>query len=198
MQRTIVALAFAFAMTASDAWSATITENVGPNTSTDSAFIGQSITTPAGGPWNNLTYNLFDINGNASAFGTLYLLNAEYLGTPNALSSATPGFLASTSTISNGIWQFASGVTVNSSTQYFLYTADLNNILRQNTTGVYAGGIAYYSLSAASNYVTDATSDTLFNFSGTPITRGSDVPEPGTFALLGAGVGMLVLMRRRS
>ena len=57
-------------------------------------FPGQSITTPTGGPWDNLTFNWFDspganIVGIPIAGGTLFLLSSEYLGTPAALSSST-------------------------------------------------------------------------------------------------------------
>src|SRR5690242_7666954 len=60
--------------------------------------LGQSLMTPAGGPWNNLTFNWFDTGGTPNlgvpspiATGTLFLLNQEYLGTPAALSAATSG-----------------------------------------------------------------------------------------------------------
>lgn len=184
-----------FTLTLVPAFAATIVEYNGANTSTDSIFIGQSVTTPAGGPWDNLTFNLYDINDAPSANGTLYLLTQAYAGTPAGLSNATPGYLASTASINAGIWSFAPSVTLNSNTQYFFYTDGLNNILRANTTGTYAGGIAYYSLAANSAFVTDSTSDTLFNLSGTPGATG--VPEPASALTLGAGLLIIFLLRRR-
>lgn len=188
--RTLPLLALLFA----PAYAATIVEYNGANTSTDAAFIGQSITTPSGGPWTNLTFNLYDVNDVPSANGVLYLLTQAYSGAPNALNSGATGFLASTSTISNGIWSFAPSVTLSSNTQYFLYTESINNILRANGTGVYPDGIAYYSLSAGGAFVNDPTSDTLFNLSGTPGATG--VPEPETALLLAAGLTALALTRR--
>eukprot|EP00456_Euglypha_rotunda_P024802 TRINITY_DN20210_c0_g1_i4.p2 TRINITY_DN20210_c0_g1~~TRINITY_DN20210_c0_g1_i4.p2 ORF type:complete len:106 (+),score=26.47 TRINITY_DN20210_c0_g1_i4:199-516(+) len=79
-----------FTLAAVSSIAGTIVEYNGANTSTDSAFIGQSITTPSGGPWTNVTFNLYDVSDNPSANGTLYLLTQEYLGAPNALSSGTP------------------------------------------------------------------------------------------------------------
>ena len=39
---------------------------------------GQSVTTPAGGPWNNITFNFFsDFAGTPAAAGTLFLLSQE-------------------------------------------------------------------------------------------------------------------------
>jgi hypothetical protein len=182
------------ALALTPAFSATIVEYNGANTSTDAIFIGQSITTPTGGPWTNLTFNLYDINDAPSANGTLYLLTQAYAGAPNALSNATPGYLASTATINAGIWSFAPAVSINSSTQYFLYTDANNNILRANTTGTYPDGIAYYSFAANANFVTDPTSDTLFNLSGTPGATG--VPEPASALILAAGLAALALVRR--
>jgi len=62
---------------------------------------GQSVTTPAGRPWNNLRFNfvigesgqLFGPQG-TGAFGTLFLLSQAYAGTAAGLDAATPGFLA--------------------------------------------------------------------------------------------------------
>jgi len=173
----------------------TITENTGTNNGTDSIWVGQSVTTGGGGPWNNITFNLFDINSAASANGTLYLLTSEYLGTPNDLSAATPGYLASTATIVSGVWEFSNSLTLSANTQYYVY-AGLNNILRQNTTGTYGGGIAYQAIGLGDqSFTADSSTDTLFNLSGTPITE-SGIPEPSTVVLLSAGLLAMLALRR--
>ena len=78
---------------------------------------GQSVTTPVGGPWNNLTFNWLDLAGAPTAAGTLFLLTQAYVGTPAALGAATPGFLATTASISGGMWIFDPSVTIQGATQ---------------------------------------------------------------------------------
>ena len=95
-------------------------------------YDGQSVTTPAGGPWNSIGFNFVQC-GNPSgtsclagtnspyALGNLYLLTQVYDGLPSGLSSATPGFVAEATTIVGGVWTFASSVTLTPSTQDFFY-----------------------------------------------------------------------------
>ena len=109
------------------------------------AGYGQSLTTPAGGPWDTIGFNLIDDTGAAYAIGGLYVLNEAYAGTRADLSSSTAGYLGFTNTISNGIWDF-SGVTLNPGTQYFFYMdsiVPLGPVIELVTSDVYPGGNAY-------------------------------------------------------
>ena len=47
---------------------------------------GQSVTTGAGGPWDNLTFNWLNGAGssNPTAFDTLFFLDQQYTGAPPA------------------------------------------------------------------------------------------------------------------
>src|SRR4030088_860863 len=82
---------------------------------------GQSVTTPVGGPFDNIFFNWYNSTGAPTAAGSLFALTQSYTGTPAALSAATPGFLASTSTINSGVYVFTPGVTLQGNTQYFFY-----------------------------------------------------------------------------
>jgi hypothetical protein len=167
---------------------------------------GQSLATPAGGPWNNIQFNfvigesgqLFDPDG-TGALGTLFLLSQSYTGAPGALGIATPGFLASTSTIDGGVWQFAPDVTLQPETQYFFYMGSVlgpTQVLWQSVLNPYAGGNAFRSFDGGS-YSAQATQDQAF------LLRGdvAGVPEPGSIIITAAGLallGVLRIARRRS
>ena len=74
----------------------------GPSVAANDSLPGVSLTTPVGGPWDSITFNFFDTNGDPEANGNLYILTSQYLGTPNGLSTLTPGFLAqSIGTVAN-------------------------------------------------------------------------------------------------
>ena len=61
---------------------------------------GQSVTTPTGGPWGNISCNFINgIDGSAYARGGLYVLTQSYAGTPAGLSTSTTGYLGFTNTI---------------------------------------------------------------------------------------------------
>ena len=86
------------------------------------ALSSRPLTTTSGGPWNSLSFNFFANDGSTPvAFGDLFILDQEYLGTPAALSSSTAGFLAQSTGISSNGYQFDSSITLNSSTQYFFF-----------------------------------------------------------------------------
>jgi hypothetical protein len=94
-----LAVLAAVTLLGSTPWTAhadTITEYTAADGATISARFGQSLMTPSGGPWHDLTFNFFtDVPPTTpTAAGTAFLLTQEYLGTPAALSSSTPGFLA--------------------------------------------------------------------------------------------------------
>lgn len=168
---------------------AVLTEfTAGINTAT-TPFIGQSATTLAGGPFNNITFNFFsDVSGGTtpSAAGDLFVLTQSYAGTPAALSVLTPGFLAQSTGISSGIYQFNPAVTLQGGTQYFFY-ANQAVLVSGSNAGGYPGGTAFTAGGANlpfGVYLGDAN----FRLTGTLV--GTAVPEPSM--LLGGGVGAVL------
>jgi hypothetical protein len=177
---------------------------------------GQSVTTPTGGPWNDIGFNFAQCaepSGTSClstvnppfALGGLYLLTQIYDGTPAGLSTATPGFIARTTTINGGVWAFDPGVTLNSSTQYFFYmdTAFNGPEVVFSSANPYAGGQFFEANSGnGPTYGADdsiiANLDHVFALTGTPV---NSVPEPGTAALVVFGVaglaGAKTFRRRR-
>jgi hypothetical protein len=155
-------------------------------------FIGQSLVTPAGGPWHDLTFNFFS-NVPATtptAVGTAFLLSQEYLGTPANLSSSTPGYLASSTGIVAGRYVFAPGVTVQPNTTYWVYeNAEISSISGNNTVSAFHD---YFSGSATSNFAGFSPSEN-FRLSGDVVT--SAVPAPPAVVLVGLGAGCVVLKR---
>jgi hypothetical protein len=177
---------------------------------------GQSITTPAGGPWDDIGFNFAQCatpSGTSClstanppfALGGLYLLTQKYDGLPSGLSSATPGFIAFTSTITGGVWTYAPGVTLNPSTQYFFYmdTAFDGPDVVYSDSNPYPGGQSFEANSGnGPTYGPDdsiiANEDHVFALTGNAV---NSVPEPGTAALMVFGlaglVGAQTLRRRR-
>jgi PEP-CTERM motif len=163
-----------------------ISENltVNANSGVNPVAVGQSLTTPGGGPWDNIQFNFYLLDGSPYAEGTLYLLSQEYTGPLAALNAATPGFLASTSTISGGVWQFA-GLTLQPNTEYFFQSGTVSTTARTFHSGpVLDGGIMYATSVIGSNYLAIPNQDMAFTLQGT----ATGVPEPGTLWLLGTAV----------
>jgi len=201
------------------AWADVITQNTsGTQATILSGFSdGQSVTTPIGGPWDNLGFNFVqcvDPSGTSClstttntpfALGGLFLLTQKYDGLPSGLSSATPGFIADTSTIVGGVWTFASSVTLNPSSQYFFYmnTAFNGPEIVYSNANPYAGGQSFEANSGnGPTYGPDdsviASEDHVFALTGDPV---GSVPEPGMGALLALVLASLVgaqTLRRRA
>ena len=106
-------------------------------------FAGQSVVTPAGGPFNNLRFNWYTFSGPPTAFGTLYLLSQEYLGLPGGLSPSTPGFVARSESIVDNQYRFAPGVTLTAGAQYWFYTDTQGSFVTSFFGSTYAGGDLY-------------------------------------------------------
>jgi hypothetical protein len=154
-------------------------------------FVGQSVTTPGTGPWNELTFNWFDPNGAAVAGGTLFVYDQAFAGTPAALSAAAPGFIGQSATIVAGVWHFDPSVILQANTLYFFYS---NVALSVSGSGgpatAYPGGSAFFS-NGVEAFFTDLDDDANFRLTGTP------VPEPASGLLLLTGLAAARLARRR-
>lgn len=180
---------------------ATIASNTSTNATT-SGFnfaAGQSVTTPAGGPWNNITFNLVDSSGGAFGIGFLYLLTQSYAGTPADLSSSTPGFVAISNAHSAGMWLFDPSVTLQGSTTYhFLMNSllDQGQALRYSTLNPVPNANFYTAMGMQENYSAGSTLDAAFLLQGTAITSGAAVPEPASLVLLGLGLFTLAMRKR--
>jgi hypothetical protein len=170
-----------------------ITENLGGiKTSGNGFYFGQSLVTPAGGPWHNLTFNFFS-NVPATtptAAGTAFLLSQEYLSTPASLSSSTPGFLAASTGIVAGQYTFASGATVLPNTTYWLYE---NTAFDDISGGNDVSGTVrvYYSRGIDVNFQSNLSAN--FRLSGDVVT--SPVPAPPAVVLVGLGAGCVAVKR---
>src|SRR5262245_58145137 len=118
----------AVVLAATDANASTISMQLGSSEFGVARYFGQGVTTPAGGPWNNISF-YFDSQVGAGgttpfAIGDLFLLNQTYAGTPAALSSSTPGFLAMSTGISGGTWVFDASVVLQPLTTYYFLMGD--------------------------------------------------------------------------
>ena len=154
--------------------------------------LGQSVTTPDGGPWNAITFNLFNFITNAPfAYGTLYLLADPFAGNVADLGSATAGYVADTSTITDGAWVFPASGTLQPNTQYYFYMA--SGVPAPVLFGVdlYAGGLAYQTDSRF-NWVEDTAFDLNFSLAGTAAVA---TPEPAAAIFLAPAY--LALWRNR-
>ncbi len=158
-----------------------------------SSVIGQSVTTPAGGPFNNIAFNFYGFDGSLfpTAAGTLFILDQPFLGAPADLGSA-PGLIGQSTGISGGIYQFDPSLTLLGSTQYFFY-ANQGFPTRGDPFDHYAEG-KLYAVNGTGNFApTFADADFLLT--------GSIAPLPSALflgsILLPATLASLTLHRRR-
>ncbi len=175
---------------------AIVTENNGGNqTAGAGGFFGQSFTTPTGGSWTNIRFNFVNgSTGNAVAAGGLYVLDQQYGGNPNALSTTTAGFLGFTNVISGGQWQFT-GLTLNPNTKYFVYMSnETTETLKFALLGTYTGGDGYNAIGASQPYSLIAPS---FDFDFSVQGDVTSVPEPSSIVLSSLVAGGLGLRRWR-
>lgn len=150
-------------------------------------FYGQSFTTTTPQPETDIIFNFYS-NVPATtpaAFGTGFLLSQQYLGTPAALSSATPGFLAE-ATASGGEYSFGSAATLLPSTQYFFYeNASIPSGSISGGQSDYSGGNFYRALASGADFGSSAPESANFLVQGT-----AAVPEPSGLAVVGVAAGV--------
>lgn len=185
----VLALVWAAASARAD----TIINNPQVVTGAGPGYLGESFTTPNGGPWNDIAFAFLSPSDAPEASGDLFLLSEAYSGPNDALSSATAGFLAESTGINAGFYDFASSVTLQADTQYFVYmdTAGGPILVAQGAALAGAGGFLTYS--EGSSYV--STPVLSFEVTGTPM---SATPEPSTIVpTVLMGLAMLVGFRSR-
>ena len=172
---------------------------------------GQSFTTLAGSPVNNVTFNFFSdgpttdddgnpVGGPAStpyAFGTGILLDTEYLGKPEDLGSSSTGYLGTGNAVGN-FYVFDPSVILNPNTKYFFYTTTSFPAfsLSGGSHPDYDGGLFYSVIGENYAPCEPGESGPSFNFRviGDAV---AGVPDTGTTAFL-LGLSFLgILLHRR-
>ena len=162
----------------------------GSDASVTGVYWGQSVLTGSGTSWNNLQMNFYT-GSTPIAFGNLYMFSSEYSGAPNGLSSST--YLASASDFGS-TWDFAPSVTVAANTMYWFYSDSVNSgSLTGNSDNSKPVEDYYYSFNGSSNFNNGGTAINYL-LTGTPSTS---VPEPATYTMLLAGLGLFCFMARR-
>jgi len=81
------------------------------------ARLAQSVTLPAGGAFNNIRFRWIPFPGAPPLEGALYIIDREYLGAVDAVSSA-PGLVARSTRIESGEYVFDPAVTLTGGTKY--------------------------------------------------------------------------------
>jgi len=190
--------------------SSTIEQQGAGQTGTSNNYLGQSITIPGAGSYNNLRFNWDGYPPSSPtapaprgqlAVGDLFILAQEYLGLPANLGTSTAGFLARAERAEQGQYVFAPSVTLKGGTKYWFYMYYAPGSARFNpitgfSEGTYAGGDLYVApeLGGAFSplpFRKAAASLRVISF-GPPIVYYT--PPPGTyidanFKLIGAPAG---------
>lgn len=168
------------------------------NSASGLAF-GQEVSTGSGGPWDDITFSfLSEPSGTPVASGSIFLLSQQYFGTPQNLSSSTSGYLAESTGVANGAWDFASSITLQANTNYWFYTnGSVVGSFNFNVPGN-AGEHYYDSVTIGGNFMLEAPSSTAdFRLTGDPVGVSS-TPEPSSFVLFGIAVTGLGVARWRN
>jgi hypothetical protein len=157
-------------------------------TGTDN-WVGQSVTIPGSGTYNNLRFNWYHYNpaGTPVAFGTLYLLTQEYTGLSSGLGPATPGFVARSEAVKDSQYVFPAAVTVAGGKRYWFYSDTRGRFTTSFNKDIYGGGDLYVT-GYPTNPFTRAQASWLLLPSGEYLK-----PAPGTgvdanFKLQGAAI----------
>ncbi len=114
-------------------------------------WAGQSVTIPQG-TYDNIRFCWLGVSTDATispamqqqpaAFGTLYLLDREYLGLPADLVSA-PGLIARSETNIDGQYAFRPEVKLAGGRQYWFYTDTQGSFVSGFSEDTYPGGDLY-------------------------------------------------------
>ena len=170
---------------------------------TGSYFMGQRFTTPAGDPYTLEKFTWLTTAGApvAANASKLWILNDEYLGTPAALNSSMPTYVADSGTYGAsevGYYTFSSPPQLSASTNYWAYVSDdsVQNVGRE--VDVPTPNVRYYAFDSTSTYTKTGDGDESYNFRAEG-SQVAPVPEPGTLVLFSAATlaGGLMARRRR-
>jgi hypothetical protein len=123
----------------------TLVDVTAGSTGTSNNYVGQSVTIPGHASYHGIGFNWYTYGASPSptAFGTLYLLDAEYLGPPDLLSPSTPGFIAASESIVGGQYLFDSKVKIKGGHQYWFYTDAMGAFATGFSGSTYDGGDMY-------------------------------------------------------
>jgi len=212
--------------------SITTAETISRNDGGSVAFIGiygygQSVLTPSGGPWTNITFGFLSIPGGGysiqwpdNAVGKLFVLTQEYTGPFGGLSEAMPGFLATGTTPPTAItglryfayWEFDSSLILAPNTRYYFYASQGLLGVGQpfppslhdagtNQAYITSGGGTIQQCGGFQNVVpgncTFGPLDPSLPMISFNYVLSGVVPEPETYAMLLAGLGLLGFAARR-
>ena len=109
-EKWVLALAFAALAAALPARATTLADYTAGTTDSGGDF-GLAFTTPSGGPWDEITFNFFAVDGTTLvAAGTAYLFTSAYTGSPTGLSSAS--YLAASTGVSSNVYDFSATFTL--------------------------------------------------------------------------------------
>jgi hypothetical protein len=129
------------------------------------------------------------------AFGTAFLLNNEYLGTPAALSPAAAGFLGSANAV-GGIYTFPASLILQPATTYYLYSNSFFDTVNGGP-GAVAGVTTYFAATPTSNFApTSGALDFLVAGSLVAASPPLIVPETSSFWLVLPALASVVIRRR--
>jgi hypothetical protein len=158
---------------------------------------GQEVTTPSGGPWNNIVFNFYDSNGNPVALETVFLLSQSYSGTGSALSPSTPGFIAdAVGGGLGGVYTFASSLTLQPNTAYYFFDSALSVAEWGNNANFSSIGSGFQGYGAANGGIslgyTTRPFAQAFDLTGTVAT-----PEPAAVVLVSTALLALGALGRK-
>jgi hypothetical protein len=116
---------------------------------------GQSVTIPGAGTYSSVHFSFYTFHGTPTAFGTLFVLDREYLGLPGDLGPSTPGYIGKAAAVIEGNpgvmdevkgeYVFGADVTLKGGGQYWFYTNAMGSFCGSFDTDIYPGGDMYVS-----------------------------------------------------
>lgn len=123
----------------------TLIEVTAGGTGTSNNYVGQSVTIPGHASYNRIRFNWYTYGTNPAptAFGTLYLLDTEFLGKPIDLGTSTTGFIAASEAVIDGRYVFDSKVKIKGGNKYWFYTDTQGAFAMSFYGSTYSGGDMY-------------------------------------------------------